>query len=134
MITDFKKKRKGDSPNNNIILIFGLFLSLIVFIFLIIANIRIYQKKQELSLQLKALEKQTEEIKKNNAQLQEGIQKATDNDYIEKIAREQLNLQKNDESTAIFLLPETQEEKVENQTQSKNWLGKIWQNIINIFK
>ena len=75
-----------------------------------------------------------EEIKKNNAQLQEGIQKATDNDYIEKIAREQLNLQKNNESTAIFLMPKTQDEKPENQSQSKNWFGKIWQSIISIFK
>lgn len=134
MISDFKKKQKSKSPNNNLILILSLILSLIIFIFLIIANLRIFQKKQELSLQLINLEKQTEEIKNNNTKLKEGIQKATDNDYIEKVAREQLNLQKNDESTAIFLMPKPQEEKAKNQDNQSNWFIKIWQNIINIFK
>jgi cell division protein FtsB len=134
MIPDFKKKQKRGLQKNNIILVLILILSIIVFIFLITANIKIYKKKQKLVLHLKSLENQTEEIKNNNAQLNEGIQKVTDNDYIEKIAREQLNLQKNDETTAVFLMPKPQEEKIENQTQSKNWLGKILQNIISIFK
>lgn len=126
MIPDFKKKQKSDSPKNTLILILALVFGIIVFIFLIIANIRIYQKKQELTLHLKALEKQTQEIKNSNTKLTEGIQKVTDNDYIEKIAREQLNLQKNDETTAVFLMPKLEEEKVENQTQSQNWFSKIW--------
>jgi cell division protein FtsL len=134
MISDFHKKQKGSKPFNKILLFLGIILCIVIFCLLIVANIKIYQRRQELSLQLENLKKQTEEIKNNNNQLKEGIQKATDSDYIEKIAREQLNLQKSNETATVFLMPKVEEGKVENQNNQNNWFGKIWQNIISIFK
>lgn len=134
MVSEFKKKQKSKTSHKKILYIFYITISLVVIYFLSFANIEIYQKKQELKKQLESLERQIQDLNKNNNALQDKIQNVSNSDFIEKIAREELGLQKDNENTAVFLTPKFEEKKLNDQTQSKNWFTKIWQSIINIFK
>jgi len=134
MISDFKKKQKSNKPYYKILFILAIIFSLIIIYFLIYANIKVYQKKKELKYQLESLKNQIQEIQKSNISLQEKIQSATDDNYIEKVAREQLGWQKENENTAIFLINNNEEKNSDNKIDSKNWFANIWSAIVNVFK
>lgn len=128
MIADFNKKQKRADKKNKFPIFCGVVLCLIVLGLLAVANIKMYQKKQELNKQLSNLKSQAEEIKKSNSQLEEGILKADNQEYIEKVAREQLDLQKENEKVTVFLMPKT-ENNNENPNHNENWLvwlGNFW--------
>lgn len=123
MITDFGKKQKRGYKKNDF-MVFAVFVAVLgILCSLVYANIKIYKKRQFLSLQLENLKNQIENLKKNNRNLEEGISKSQDREYIEKIAREQLDLQKSDERVVSFIMPKSQEEKSQAQNQQNNWLG-----------
>ena len=77
---------------------------------------------------MKNLQVQIEEIKNRNTALEQGIQKANDSQYIEKVAREELDLQKPGEKTVSFIMPEPQNK--ESTAGQKNiwqaWLSNVW--------
>ena len=137
MVADFDKKQKRSSGKNKIF-VFLLFILCLFFLgILIYADIKIYQKRQELNMQLKNLKGQSEDLKKNNSQLQNGISNATNQDYVEKVAREQLDLQKQNEKVTVFLMPKNEGAEANNQSQSKSWLasiGEFWQKLLSMLE
>lgn len=135
MVSEFKKKQKSKIPHEKIMLIFGMVLSLVILYFLIYANIKINQKKQELKLQLENLKQQTQELENSNNTLQEGIQNVSNPNYIEKIAREQLGLQKDSENTTVFLIPKSENNETKNTNTDKDgWFANLWQSIKTFFE
>ncbi|MEK7562715.1 MAG: septum formation initiator family protein, partial [Patescibacteria group bacterium] len=97
MVPDFNKKQKRGFSKRNLYLIAGGILFLAVSALLIFADIKIYKEKQKLKTQLDVYKKQIKEIEDRNRALKEGIAEANNNDYVEKIAREELDLQKQGE-------------------------------------
>jgi cell division protein DivIC len=133
MIADFSKKQNRASVKKRIISISLLVFFLIICGLFIKADIEVYHKKQELNLQVENFKKEIQKIKEENKKLEEGIANSENNDYIEKIAREELDMQKNGEKVISFVAPKNQQEQAKNQnspTSYKNWFGwlsGIWQ-------
>ena len=92
-------------------------------VLLVIANIKIYKKKQQLTTQIQSLENKIQETKNRNEELKEGIVKSNDSQYIEKVAREELDLQKPGEK--VFSFVKAKEEGKDEKNASKN----IFQNL-----
>lgn len=132
MVSDFNKKQKREFSANKLLVISGAILFLVIALLLFFANFKIYLKKQELIKEVNSYKKQIEEIQKKNKTLEEGIVKADDKDYIEKIAREELDMQKEGENVVAFVMPEnsaTQEKKTESFWSINywfGWLGQLW--------
>ena len=123
-MADFKKKQQI-SPAKKVLFIFGGFLILFVAIFLIIADIKTYQKMKELNAQVENLKNKVAELQNNNSKLQQGISQSDDPEYIEKVAREELDLQKPGETVVSFVASEVQASNNNPPPKSfwQNWLG-----------
>jgi len=139
MITDSGKKRKRDFSGTGFLLKIGAIVFLVVAVALIFVDFKIYQKKRQLTSQINLYKQQIEEIKKKNELLQESITKADDAGYIEKIAREELDMQKEGEKVVSFVMPKQEskeEQKAENFWSTNfwfGWIGQSWQWIKSKF-
>jgi cell division protein FtsL len=129
MVTDFKKNKKSHLVHPVFLHAGGVAIILLT-IGLVVANLRLYHIKQELTMQLAQLNNQVTDLKSQNTNLSQGIENANagNSQYIEKVAREELDLQQPGEKTVSFIMPETPEQK--NGTVQKNhwqaWLGNAW--------
>jgi len=124
-MTKFKKfKQKNKDKLLFPILIAGLFL---VFALMVVSNLKINQKRKELNLKVKSLKNKVEELERKREELRSKIfQTKTEDylDYLEKIAREELNLKREGERVAAF--PIIEQEVEENKANKKeNFLQKI---------
>lgn len=133
MVSVFKKKQK-----NPLILRASIAggVVLLVCLLVAIADIRVWQKKKKLLSQVEILESQIQRLQEKNANLKEGILKAEDPDYIEKIAREELDLQKPGEKVVSFVVGQDQENSPEaglNKGILNNflgWLSNSWRGFL----
>ena len=120
MVADFKKKQKGDSSeNHNIFQVVGI-VFMVIIVVLAFSDIKIYQKKRELALQVANYKKQIAGIKENNQKLKAEIANSDNVDYLEKIAYEQLGQQKPGEQEVIFINPQ---KKADTAVKQQNFLG-----------
>ena len=126
MVTDFKKKQKSGLSKISIVL--GGVIILLIIILLVIANIRIYQKRAQFISRIEDLKNKVKEAKNKNTDLKEIISSSDNDEYTERIAREELDLQKPGEKVFSFIR-ESDDENKENNIWSKNtfhyWLGII---------
>ena len=126
MVANFGKKQKGDSvANKPVFQIVGIFILLMIVI-LLIADVKIYQKKRELVQRIDDYKKQIEDIKKSSQTLKSEIANSDNVDYLEKIAYEQLNKQKPGEQEIIFIAPPEDANisaKPANFWDTKTWFG-----------
>lgn len=135
MISDFSKKQKGRDYN-------FIFLSaitvgcILIFAGLIYGNVKIWQRRQALEKQLKNLQTKIEDLKKDNIAVEQGIASSEDKEYIEKIAREQLGLQKSGEKVIDFVNNKNQQTLDDDKevVKSKNWLASLWNSIKYFFR
>lgn len=127
MVADFKKNIKHN-PLGKFLFHFGGVLVIGLVVFLVVANARIYRKKQEFLAQVSDLKNQVTDIQKRNSELQQGIAKSDDPGYIEKVAREELDLQKPGEQAVSFILPQTEAQKPgpAKQNPVQGWLSGVW--------
>ena len=137
MITNFKKNRKKN-PLGPIFFKIGGILILIIIVLLIVADIKVYRKKQQLVSQVENLKNKMQDLESKNSDLRQGILKAGDEKYIEKVAREELDLQKPGEKVISFI--ETKNQQPKNEIRQKSnwqiwlgWLSSSWQWIKNGF-
>jgi len=135
---DFKKKQKSELSLNSFLIRSAAIFSIVVFIVLIIADIKIYQKRKGLEAEVAKYERQIQEIKDKNKNLEEKIANSDNPDYIEKIAREEQDMQKPGESVVSFIMPKAQDQKTEaeNAWDPKNWFGWVsgsWSWIKGLF-
>jgi cell division protein FtsB len=135
---DFIKKQKGLASLKEFFIKTAAVFIIFVFAVLIVADIKIYQKRKGLEAEVAKYEQQINEIKNKNKDLEERIANADNSDYIEKVAREEQDMQKPGEKVVSFVMPEEkkQEETVENIWDVKNWFGWIgnsWNWIKGLF-
>lgn len=136
---DFNKKQKGGPFGNKFFLKTAGILFLVAALVLIFYDFKLYQKKKELLGQIDFYKNQIEAIEKRNAELKEGAARSDDAGYIEKVAREELDMQKQGEKVVAFIMPEKKpaEEKPQKNFWSINfwfgWLSQSWQWIKNKF-
>ena len=123
MPADFKKKSIG--PLKKAAFALGGVLLLCLFVFLIVADIKTYQKKRELNSQVENLKNKVAELQNSNSNLQQGISQSDDPKYIEKVAREELDLQKPGETVVSFVASEVQAPSSNPPPKSfwQNWFG-----------
>ncbi len=105
MIPRLKKKNQKHPYKKMLIMLGGVCLLLIA-TGLVVASINMYQKKRELSYQVKSLENKMLQMQQKNQELKQGIAKSDDEQYIEKVAREELDLQKPGEKVFSFIRAE----------------------------
>lgn len=135
MLADFEKKQKRHvaSGKKIFLFVFAVFCILICGS-LIYADVKIYQRKKELAIQLENLKNQIIQIKNNNSQLKDGISNTANNDYVERVAREQLDLQKSGEKVTVFLMPKDQKNQQQQASVKPSWLASLRDSIKNFFR
>lgn len=137
---NFNKKQNSRSLLlKNLLLKAGAFLVFAIFIILIIANIKIYQRRKSLQAEVLKYEQQIQQLKDRNKAIEEQLENSDNPDYIEKIAREEQDMQKPGESVVAFITPDQQNQtpKQENSYVENKWLSwtaSFWNYILNIFK
>lgn len=136
MIADFSKKQ--NRLQKDILLKALAFVCLAVFVVFAFANIKLYLRKKELSAQIKNYSLQLKKIEDSNKKLEEMIANSGNPDYIEKVAREEANMQKPGEKAVSFVMPE---EGQQASLVKKNFWGyfsaglsNFWQQIKSVFK
>lgn len=127
MVSDFNKKRKDGFWNKKVLFQLLSVLFVIIIFGLLFVNFRMHERKRDLILQLEFYEKQIEQIKKSNQELEEGIANSEDLEYLERIAYEQLGQQKPGEKAVIFVAPEQEPaESLPTQDIWTGWFSGIW--------
>jgi len=123
---DFQKKNKA-SRLHNVFIAAAALVVLVICIMLVVANINIYHKRQQLNARIESLKSQVENLQKENDNLQNGITNADSSAYVEKVAREQLDFQKPGETVVSFVRtePPSQTQKPDNKNILASWLGWI---------
>ncbi|OGZ85574.1 MAG: hypothetical protein A2599_01285 [Candidatus Staskawiczbacteria bacterium RIFOXYD1_FULL_39_28] len=129
MVADFSKKQNREKEDILFKTFVGIFL--VVFLLLIFANVRLYLRKKELTDQVKNYSEQISKIQESSKKLEEQIANSEDKDYIEKVAREEANMQKSGEKAISFIMPEQDDNA--NQ-QGNNFWNNVWQKIKYFFK
>ena len=123
MVTEFKKKQKRGA-SNHVLLKLGVLVIICICVGLVVINLRMLQKKNQLNQQVSDLKNKIEDLKENNTHLEEGISKSDDINYIEKVAREELDLQKPGEKVFSFVKAPAESEVQEPKKNSwPAWLG-----------
>ena len=124
MVTYFQKKQKSIS-HKVLFILGGIFLCLIITI-LVIADIKMYQKRTMLNARVENVKNKIENIKNKNNSLQESITKVDDTAYTEKIAREELDLQQPGEKVFSFITtPNPKQQNNEKESVWQGWLSNI---------
>ena len=95
--------------------------------FLIISNLRIYQKRRELKAQIERLKEEIQAIEKKNQELRTGIENISDKEYLEKVAREKFLLKEEGEEVIVISPPEEQAE--EPQPEKESFFEKILEKL-----
>jgi len=106
----------------------GGILFLIIAVFLIFANFQMYKKRQQLTSQINEYKKEIEELENRSETLKEEIANSDNPDYIEKIVREESDMQKPGEKVVSFIEqnPQPKEaESTENLWNSNFWFSWI---------
>ena len=125
MISSFSRKQKRDPKKYILIIILGIFILFIVVV-LAVADIKIYQKKQNYLSQVEDLKNKIQELEDKKSSLQQNIESSNNEDYIEKIAREELDLQKPGENVVSFIKPiDNQPKHDENDNILQLWLAGV---------
>ena len=121
MIADFRKNQKKNPWNIFLWNITGLVL-LCAVVFLVIADVKMYQRRKMLNVQIESLKNKIQNLQKENTTLNESMLRGDDNEYIEKIAREEFDLQQPGEKVVSFTAPQHQEQ---HDSEQKNIFG-VW--------
>ena len=136
MISKSKKNKKGIYQE----IAFSIFLVVLIILgvaFLVISNLKINQRRQELISQVNKLEEQIKEKEKQNDELKASVSQVSDQSYLEQQAREKLGLKKPGEEVVSVQKVKTGESKTEEvkKETTNPWNPKTWWDWIkNKFK
>jgi len=135
---DFKKKQKSEATLKEFFLRAAAFFVVFIFIVLVVADVKIYQKRKGLEREVAKYEQQIQQLKEKNKDLENRISNSDNLDYIEKVAREEQDMQKPGENVVSFVMPEgdAKKETAGNMWDAKNWfswLSNSWEWIKKVF-
>ncbi len=83
-----------------------------------------HQRRAELIFQIEDLEKEIQGLEKRNQELKAGFSQLSDEDYLEKEAREKLGLKKPGEEVVVVLPPPESEKEVKEKEKG------FWQKLL----
>mgnify|MGYP003780387051 CR=1 FL=1 len=112
-----KKRKKRKRRGFNFKKFFGILIFVCFFAFLLYSSINMLIKRMELQKELNTLESEQEELLKQRESLKFRLGEAYSEAYLEKIAREDLNLKKPGEK--VFVIKKEGETVVENNNEVK---------------
>lgn len=114
--SSLRRKKAGSSLQT---IFFSIFLGILILAaigFLVFSNLQINKRRTELTLRLESLKKEIEILVEKNQELTAKIPQVQKESYLEKEARERLNLKKPGEEMVVVLSPDkSEEEKPEEQ-------------------
>ncbi|HQK64109.1 MAG TPA: septum formation initiator family protein [Candidatus Staskawiczbacteria bacterium] len=133
---DFKKKQKSEFVLKAFFIRVGAFLLFAFAGILIISDIKIYIQGQNLKQEVVKYENQLAQMKEQNKKLEEKIANSDNPDYIEKVAREEQDMQKEGETAVSFVFPDNGNPKDPAQTsefENLGWLASFTNWIKGLF-
>lgn len=136
MIPNFRKKKKVNASPASPFFKIGAILFLAFCAMLVFNDVKIIQKRRQLEQQVKNYKKQIQDLEKKNEGLKQGISEQQNQEYIEKVAREELGMQKPGEKVVAFVMPQEnqqqgqQEESVLSTKFWFGWLSQAWSWLI----
>lgn len=101
----------------------------VILVLLVVSNVRIYRRRKAIDLEAKILKEKIEALSQEKTDLHSKIFQSQGLDYLEKVARDDLNLKKEGERVVAFPVVEPPAPKEENTAQ-KN----LWQKILDKIK
>lgn len=126
MIARFGKNKKRGSWRN---IFFSIFLGvalILVISFLFYTNWNINQRRTQLTARIAALKEEIQILEQKNQELKEKMSEAGTEEYLEKVARDQLGMKAPGEEVVVVKKEEQGEEKNEvQQEEKKTWWEKI---------
>lgn len=111
---------------------YWLFVNLILLALLglfVYLNIRLSHQKQALKTREKAWQKKLDQLRTERQQLLSEISASQTKQYLEKVARDQLNLRQPGEKVVAFKIPDQAQQSQEQEEEKKNLLQKILDKI-----
>ena len=124
-----KKTNKKKSWQNLIFSLTIAFFVVLVIGFLVFSNFKISQRRAELNSRIESLKAEIKILEEKNQDLKQGINQSGSEEYLEKIARENLGLKKEGEDVVVIKGQE-QATTSEAQPEEKGFWQKIWDSII----
>ena len=125
MIAKFKKNKR-ESPIWNILALIVLCLFVLMVIFsLVKANLLAKERRTELLQRIEVLQEEMEALEEIKKKLETETLNIEDDEYLEKVAREQLGLKLPGEEVVYITREEDDEEQTEEAQEIRQW----WQQI-----
>ena len=125
MIAKFKKNKR-ENPVWNILASFVLLIfALMIIFFLAKANMRTKERRAELLQRVEILQQEMESLEEIKKRLETETLSIEDDEYLEKVAREQLGLKLPGEEVVYITREEDDGEETEEQEEIMQW----WQQI-----
>lgn len=120
------EKRKKFLRQNKIFQFFFLILILVFIGFLIVSNLKIGQRREELREELQILKEKIISLEEEKSRLEAGISQTEKETYWEEKMRQEGYTRKGENPVVILPPPQGQKEKIlPSQTLSEKFLGKI---------
>ncbi len=118
-------------------LFFGIIILLLMVGFLGLSNFKINKKRAEFNSRLQILAPKIQDIERRNQDLKEKISEIPKEDYLEKVAKEKLNLKKPGEEVVVITKEKesptsTREEK--NPFNHQNWFDPVRNLLRNLLR
>ena len=127
MVAKFKKNKKIKSIKSKAFSVFLIILVLFIIGFIVATNWKINKRRGELTNRISVLKQEVEKLEQKNRDLKEKKSETESQDYLEKVARDQLDLKKLGEEVVVV---QKKEEQKEEQEEEKSW----WDKFKNIWK
>ena len=127
MIVKFKRKGKESFWQTIFFSTLIGILVLTVIGFLVYENFKVNQRRSKLISRIETLGIEIQELENKKEFFKSGISQVEMEEYVERIAREELNLQKKGEKVVGFILPE---EEIKEKTAESFW-KKWWEWVKN---
>ena len=126
MVAKFKKNKKIKSLKDKVLSLFLIGLVLFIIGFIVVTNWKINKRREELIDRVSLLKQEVERLEEKNKELKEKKIDSESEDYLEKVARDQLDLKKPGEEVIVV---QKEEEQKEEEEERKSWWDKfksIW--------
>ncbi len=107
----------------------GGFLLILLLILLIFGNWKISQARKKISLKVQEMSKELQKVEQDKENLQVKILQSDNYNYLEKIAREELNFKKEGESVVAF-----PDQKLFQETEVSQKIRSLWQEFFEMRK
>lgn len=106
----------------------GLIFFIVAFYFIIL-DFNVFEKKKNLEEKINLYSSQVDDLTERNKKLKEEIANTGNTDYIEKIGREEFDMQKPGENSVVFITREKNQNPEAELSEENTWqsrLSAIW--------